>query len=113
VSSKPSPSDSTQGKSLRVTGIILASAGVAAVATGVGLALKANGLSTKSYSQDRENERSTLKTWVWVSYGVGAAAIATGAILYIAGWPSDQSSSVALLPTVTPNEASVLLRGRF
>jgi tetratricopeptide (TPR) repeat protein len=113
VSSKPSPSDGTQGKGLRVSGIILASVGVAAVAAGVGLSLKANSLSTKTYSQDRENERSTLKTWVWVSYGVGAAAIATGAILYIAGRPSDQSSSVALLPIVTPNEASVLLRGRF
>jgi hypothetical protein len=75
--------------------------------------LKANSLSTKTYSQDRENERSSLKTWVWVSYGVGAAAIATGAILYVVGRPSDQSSSVALLPIVTPNEASVLLRGRF
>jgi len=113
VSNEPSPSDSTQGKGLRVTGIILASVGVAAVATGVGLSLKANSLSTKTYSQDRENERSSLKTWVWVSYGVGAAAIATGAILYIVGRPSDQSSSVALLPIVTPNEASVLLRGRF
>jgi hypothetical protein len=75
--------------------------------------LKANSLSTKTYSQDRENERSTLKTWIWVSYGVGAAAIATGAILYIVGRPSDRSSSVALLPIVTANEASVLLRGRF
>ncbi len=113
VSSEPSPSHGSQGKGLRVSGIILASVGVAAAATGVGLALKANSLSTKTYSQDRENERSTLKTWVWVGYGVGAAAIATGAILYIAGWPSDQSSSVAFLPVVTPNEASVLLRGRF
>jgi hypothetical protein len=113
VSSTPSPSEGTQGKGLRVSGIILASVGVAAVATGVGLSLKANSLPTKPYSLDRENERSTLKTFVWVSYGVGAAAIATGAILYIVGWPSDQSSSVALLPIVAPNEASVLLRGRF
>jgi tetratricopeptide (TPR) repeat protein len=113
VSTGPSPSAAPQGKGLRVTGIILASVGVAAVATGVGLALKANGLSTKTYSQDRENERSSLKTGVWVSYGVGAAAIATGAILYIVGWPSDQSSSVALLPVVAPTEASLLLKGRF
>jgi len=43
---------------------------------------------------------------------VGAAAIATGAISFnIVGRPSDQSSSVALLPAfVTPNEASVLLK---
>jgi tetratricopeptide (TPR) repeat protein len=113
VSSTPSPSDGTQGKGLRVSGIVLAAVGVAAVATGVALSLKANSLSTKDYSLSRENERSSLKTWVWVSYGVGAAAIVTGAILYIAGRPNDQSSSVALLPIVAPNEASVLLRGRF
>lgn len=113
VSSTPSPSDGSRGKGLRVTGIVLASVGVAAVATGVILALKANSLSTKDYSRTREDERSSLKTGVWVSYGVGAAAVATGAILYILGWPSDPSSSVALLPVVTPNEASVLLRGRF
>jgi tetratricopeptide (TPR) repeat protein len=113
VSSTPSPSDGSRGKGLRVTGIVLASVGVAAVATGVILALKANSLSTKDYSRSREDERSSLKTGVWVSDGVGAAAVATGAILYIVGWPSDQPSSVALLPVVTPNEASVLLRGRF
>ena len=115
VSSKPepAPSDSSPGKGLRVAGIISAVVGVAAVGTGVGLALKANGLSTTDYSQSREDERSSLKTWSMVSYGVGAAAIATGAVLYIIGWPSEQSSSVALLPVVTPDGASVLLNGRF
>ena len=98
VSSKPAPppSDGSRGKGLRVTGIVLAAVGVAAIGTGVGLAVKANGLSTKDYSQTRENERASLKTWGLVSYGVGAAAIVTGAILYIVGWPSQQSSSVAL-----------------
>jgi tetratricopeptide (TPR) repeat protein len=111
--SNAAPSGAPQGKGLRLSGIIVASVGVAAVATAVGLTLKSNSLATSSFSQDREKERSTLKTWVWVSYGVGAAAIATGAILYVAGWPNDSSYSVALLPIVAPNEASILLRGRF
>jgi hypothetical protein len=109
----PRPSDGSGGKGLRVTGIVLASVGVAAVGTGVGLALKANGLSTKDFSQSRENERSSLKTWGLVSYGMGAAAITTGAILYIVGWPRERSSSVALLPIAGPDGASVLLKGRF
>jgi tetratricopeptide (TPR) repeat protein len=115
VSSKPeqAPSESGSGKGLRVAGIVSAVVGVAAVGTGVGLALKANGLSTKDYSQSREDERTSLKTWSMVSYGVGAAAIATGVVLYIVGWPSEQSSSVALLPVVAPDAASVLLNGRF
>jgi len=103
----------SRGKGLRVTGIVLAAVGVAAVGTAVGLALKANGLSTKDYSQSRENDRASLKNWGLLSYGVGAAAIATGVVLYIAGWPSEQSSSVALLPVVTQDGASVSLKGRF
>jgi hypothetical protein len=96
-----------------MAGIISAAVGMAAIGTGVGLALKANGLSATDYSRSREDERTSLKTWGLVSYGVGAAAIATGAILYIVGWPSEESSSVALLPFVAPDGASVLLKGRF
>jgi tetratricopeptide (TPR) repeat protein len=111
--SAPPPSDGSRGKGLRVTGIVLAAVGAAAVGTGVVLALKANGLSTADYSRSREDERSSLKTWSLVSYGVGAGAIATGAVLYILGWPSESSSGVAFLPTLAPDGASVLLRGRF
>ena len=115
VSSKPepSPSDGSRGKSLRVAGIISAAVGVAAIGTGVGLALKANSLSATDYSRSREDERASLKTWSMVGYGVGAAAIVTGVVLYIVGWPSEQSSSVALLPVVASDGASVLLNGRF
>ncbi len=109
----PAPADGSRGKSLRVTGIVLAAVGVAAIGTGVGLAVKANGLSTRDYSLSRENERSSLKTWGLVSYGVGAAAIATGAVLYMVGWPGEQSSKVALLPAVAQDGASVFLKGRF
>jgi tetratricopeptide (TPR) repeat protein len=110
---EPPPSDSNKGKGLRVAGIISAAVGVAAVGTGVGLALKANGLSTTDYSRSREDQRTSLKTWSMVGYGVGAAAIVTGVVLYIVGWPSEQSSSVALLPVGAPDGASVLLNGRF
>ena len=109
----PTPSDGRHGKTLRVTGIVFAAVGVAAIGTGVGLAMKSKSLSTKDYSQSRENERSSLKTWGLVSYGVGAAAIATGTVLYIVGWPSEQSSNVAFLPIVAPDGASISLNGRF
>jgi tetratricopeptide (TPR) repeat protein len=112
---EPSPAHDKQGRGLRVAGIVAVAVGVAAVGTGVGLALKSQSLSTKDYSQSRENERSSLKTWGYVSYGVGAAAIATGAILYLVGWPSDSpsSSGVAFLPVAAPDGASMLLSGRF
>jgi tetratricopeptide (TPR) repeat protein len=106
-------SDGGQGRVLRTTGIVVAAIGLAGVGTGVGLALKARSLSTKDYSQSRESERSTLRTWVWASYGVGAAAIVTGAVLFVVGWPNDHSTSVAFLPAVAPGGASVTLQGGF
>lgn len=110
---EPSPPAADRGKGLRVAGIIVAAVGVVTVGTGVGLALKSQSLSTKDYSQSREDERASLKTWGLVSYGVGAAAIATSAVLYVVGWPSDPASGVALLPVAAPEGASILLRGRF
>jgi hypothetical protein len=112
IPQRPIP-DASQGRGLRTAGIVLAAVGLASVGTGVGLALKARSLSTKDYSQSRESERSTLKTWVWASYGVGAAAIVTGAVLFVVGWPNDQSASVALLPAVAPGGASLNLQGGF
>jgi len=115
VSTKPEPPpvDRSRGKGLRVAGIVSAAVGVAAVGTGVGLALKANGLSTTDYSRSREDQRASLKTWSMVGYGVGAAAIVTGVVLYVVGWPNEQSSGVALLPVVAPDGATLLLNGRF
>ncbi len=110
---EPSPPAAGQGKGLRVAGIIVAAVGVATIATGFGLALKSQSLSTKDYSQSREDERASLKTWGLVSYGVGAAAIVTGAVLYVIGWPSAPATGVALLPVAAPDGASILLRGKF
>ena len=116
--SMPPPSDGSQDKGLRVAGIICAAVGLAAVGTGVGLALETQSMSSDAErsgggTQAQEDRRKTLETWGWVSYGVGAAAIATGAILYIAGWPSDKSANVALLPALAPDGASVIMRGSF
>jgi tetratricopeptide (TPR) repeat protein len=114
VQSKPvAPPDDSRGKGLRVAGIIAASVGVAAIGTGIGLALKANSLETSTYSKSREDDRSSLKTWSLVSYGVGGAAIATGAILYIIGWPNQSSSNVAFIPALGPAGASLSFRGKF
>ena len=110
---EPSPSDSSHGKGLRVAGIVSAAVGAAAVGTGVGLALKANGLSTTDYSRSREDQRTSLKTWSMVGYGLGAAAIVTGVVLYLVGRSNEDSSTVALLPFVASDGASVLLNGRF
>ena len=110
---EPLPSASDRGKGLRVAGIISTAVGVAAVGTGVGMALKANSLSTTKYSRSREDERASLKTWGLISYGVGAAAIVTGMVLYLAGWPSEPSTGMALLPVMSNDGASMFLKGEF
>jgi hypothetical protein len=119
VSAKPAPppSDRSEGKSLRTAGIVCAAVGLAAVGTGVGLALKTQSISSDEQKHgatvDKENQRKSLETWGWVSYGIGAAAIATGAVLYITGRPSSQTSSVALLPILAPDGASMMVKGSF
>ena len=120
VSTKSAPpaADGGQGKGLRVAGIFCAAGGLAAVGTAVGLALKTRSISSNAEksgggTQAQEDRRKTLETWGWVSYGVGAAAIATGAVLYIVGWPNDKATNMALLPAVAADGASMTLKGRF
>jgi tetratricopeptide (TPR) repeat protein len=114
----PPPPGDNQGKGLRVAGIVCAAVGVAAVGAGIGLTLKTRNLSSDAEkngggTQADEDRRKTLETWGWAGYGVGAAAIATGVVLYVAGWPSEKSTNVALLPALAPGGASMILQGRF
>ena len=120
VSAKPAPppSDGSQGKGLRIAGIVCASVGVVAVGAGVGMALKTQSITsdeqkTGGGAPSQENERKSLVTWGWVGYGVGAAAIVTGVVLYLAGRSSESSNNVALLPVLAPDGASLMLNGRF
>jgi tetratricopeptide (TPR) repeat protein len=113
----PPPPDAVHGKGLRIAGIVCAAVGVAAIGSGVGLALKTQSISSDEQkngpTQAKEDQRKSLETWGWVSYGFGAAAITTGAILYVVGWPSSQSNTVALVPILAPNGPSVMLKGSF
>jgi hypothetical protein len=120
VSTKPAPpsSNASQDSGLRVAGIVCAAVGLVAVGTGFGLAMETRSMSSDAEkngggTQAQEDRRKTLETWGWVSYGVGAAAIASGVVLYIVGWPRDHSTNVALLPTLAPEGASMILRGSF
>src|ERR1019366_4396606 len=102
---------------LRAGGVVLGVLGAAAIGTGVGLALKTQSISSNEAkngpSQQQEDERKKLETWGWVSYGVGAAALAAGIVMYIVGWPNDDSAKLALLPSVTSAGGNVLLQGKF
>ena len=108
------------GSSLRTAGIITAAFGGAAVVTGVVLNLKVNSMAsdlqkTDGYSAGKESDRKTYETLGWGGYGVGAACVATGAVLYYLGLRSGDTgtASVALVPAFAPGQAGALVKGVF
>jgi hypothetical protein len=115
------PAPVSSGAGLRIGGILTASVGIAAVAAGVVFNLKSNAMisdmETKvgAYSNNNDSLSKTYRTLGWVGYGVGAACIVTGAILYGVGYrPSESSSTnVAILPALGPGQAGALLTGGF
>lgn len=115
----PKPTSSGDGAGLRIGGIVVASVGVAAAAAGVVFNLKANSTVDNMYTvkdgYTKDSDRKTYTTMAWVGYGVGAACVVTGAILYGVGLKakSTSASSVALLPILGPDHAGTVITGAF
>ncbi len=113
--------DENAGSRLRIAGIVVGSLGVVALGTGVALNLKANSMATDlekpdNFNRDTNSSRESYKTLGWISYGVGAACLAGGSLLYFLGWHAGHSpaqTSVALVPTIAPGTAGALLTGAF
>jgi hypothetical protein len=110
------------GSGLRAGGIVVASVGVVALAGGVILNLKANSMvgdwegKAGIYSNSQESSQKTYKALAWVGYGVGAACLATGAVLLGVGINKKSASSgtdVALLPALGPGQAGAVVLGNF
>ena len=103
---------------LRTGGIATASVGGAVLVAGIIFNLKSNSLAqdlkkTDGYTSDKESSRKTYARLAWVGYGVGAACVATGAILYLLGSRSDGEGTVAILPSFAPGQAGALVKGAF
>ena len=117
----PEPAPASGGAGLRIGGIVAASVGVASLGAGVLFNLKANGMisdmkaTVDGYSSSKNSEHDTYKTLAWVGYGVGAACVVTGVVLYGIGLKakSSSSTSVALLPVVGAGQAGAVLAGAF
>jgi hypothetical protein len=117
---RPSPAMGSSGSGLRTAGIVTAAVGGAALITGIILNLKANGMASdfrqvNGYTDDRESSRQSYETLSWVSYGVGAACVATGSVFYVLGLRrgKDTSPSMALLPAFGPAGGFAMLKGGF
>jgi hypothetical protein len=117
----PSATQQHSGSRLRTVGIATASVGVLALAGGLVCNLQANSLANDlngpTYDRDKASSRDTYVTLGWVGYGVGAAAIVTGATLFILGGRSgataETSATVSLAPVLLPGLASLSLRGSY
>ena len=123
------PESSARAGQLKLAGLVTGGAGV--LCAGVGAFFMWRGSSIKT---DINNEIATTGTWTpalssrdsdmhtanalaVISFAVGGAAVAGGAVLYALGWsktPHDGAPSAFLSPVVGPNGATgLLLRGRF
>ena len=114
----PAPAESGPGRGLRVAGIITGIAGLVAVTGAIICGAEAKAYSDSIQNGTRfdpeiANTGKLFETMEWVSYGVGAALVATGAVLYGFGAASANSPSVALAPTVLPGGAGVSAQGAF
>jgi len=115
----PKPPATSGGAGLRVGGIVVAAVGVAAAGAGLAFNLKANSMVSDMYKTPdgytNESDRKTFATLTWVGYGVGAACVVTGAILYGVGLKakSSRSDDVALIPMIGPDHAGAALAGAF
>lgn len=102
----------------RTAGIVAASVGAASLIVGIAFNLKSNSLAqdikkTDGYAPGKESDRKTYATLAWLGYGVGAACVATGAILYLLGSRSHGDGSVAFMPSFAPGQAGAVLEGAF
>jgi hypothetical protein len=119
VQSAAPPVSNSDGRGLRIGGIVAASVGVAAVGTAVVLNLKANSMVDDMYSTmdgySKESERKNYETGAWIGYGVGAACVVTGVVLYTLGHraKSQSTSNVALVPSMGFHHAGAALLGAF
>jgi hypothetical protein len=119
VTAQPTESPRKPGRGLRTAGIVVGAGGVAGVIAGALLSVKANSLADDmekldGYTPDRESSQRTYRNLGMVAYGVGAACIVTGGILYFLGLRSAATPpSVAFAPIVGPDGAGAAITGAF
>ena len=115
----PAPTPSP-GRGLRIAGIACGAVGVASVGTAIYFYTRAKSFSDKVAGENPRNpsdEQSgkNAQTMQWVFYGIGGAALATGTVLYLLGWPSTDTGHAAagVAPMLGPGLAGISGQGAF
>ena len=111
----------TGGRGMRLAGIASAAGGLALVGTGIAFGVLAKQAGDELTELDRDRgifdpateeagQRDQLLSRIFI--GVGAAAVATGVVLYVLGTGDDQPASQAFViaPSIAPNAAGATFR---
>ena len=118
-SAPPSTSD---GRGWRIAGIATAAGGVALIAAGIAFGAAAQSAADdvgKKYSSSTDSAGKRDATLQWVGYGVGAAALAAGTLLYLHGRHPDSehaatgARSLHGVAWLDGHAGAVLLQGAF
>jgi tetratricopeptide (TPR) repeat protein len=117
------PASATNAASLRrlrVAGVACASAGLVSLGAGVYYWTRATSLSdtankATAYNQSDYDQGNRAETMQWIFYSVGAAAAATGVVLYLYGSssPTETKTGVSLVPMVGPGATGLYAHGAF
>ena len=112
------PEHRAGSRGLRIAGIVTGSVGVAALGAGLFFSLRTRSLSNSvgaasSFNPADAQSGRQAATLQWVGYGVGAAAVVTGAALYWAGSPRMDEKKISFAPMLAPDGAGIAASGTF
>lgn len=113
VASQTSTEPTREGRGLRIAGIATASVGAALLVGALVANLKYNGMIDDlqgAYEPGKHDSSKTYHTLAIAGYGVGAACLAGGAVLYYLGW---RAGNVGVAPVVTSGGVAAVVTGAF
>jgi tetratricopeptide (TPR) repeat protein len=125
ISTEPARVDLRAGRTKKIVGLTVGAVGVAALATGIafGVLAKNAGDDLSRLDQQmgifdgaKQQEGQTDQIVEGVMLGVGAAAVAAGAVVYVIGHRESRAArvrSATLIPLAGPRQAGAALQVRF
>jgi hypothetical protein len=120
----PASPPAPPGAGLRMAGIVTGSAGAAVLVGGVIFGVLSHQIANEVtsddakgiYSKSKDDKGKLYADLQWVGYGVGAAGLVAGGVLYYLGYRkahSPASESVSFVPVIWQGGSGVVAQGRF
>ncbi len=112
------PSEAQGPRTLRIVGLSVAGVGAVGIVGGVVFGLRARSLGNQVsnapvFVASDEQAGKNSEVLQWVCYGLGAAALATGSVLFYLGGRASAPPRVAVAPMLLPAGAGLATGGTF